>query len=52
LNGEIAMLGRTHGVATPLNARLQALGNRWARERRPPASLPVDDLRRLLRASA
>lgn len=52
LNGEIALLGRLHGVPTPRNARLQDLGNRWARERRPPASMSVDDLRQLLRASA
>jgi 2-dehydropantoate 2-reductase len=51
LNGEIALLGRLHGVPTPLNARLQDLANRWARERRPPASMSVDDLRRLLQAS-
>jgi 2-dehydropantoate 2-reductase len=48
LNGEIAMLGRFHSVPTPLNARLQALANRWARERRAPASMPVDDLRQIL----
>jgi 2-dehydropantoate 2-reductase len=49
LNGEVAMLGRIHGVATPLNARLQELGNRFARERRAPASLSVEELRRWLR---
>lgn len=52
LNGEIALLGRTHGVPTPLNARLQALAARFARERRPPASLSVDGLRALLREPA
>jgi 2-dehydropantoate 2-reductase len=52
LNGEIAMLGRRHGVPTPVNARLQDLANRAARERRPPASLSVDELRRLVRAPA
>jgi 2-dehydropantoate 2-reductase len=52
LNGEIALLGRWHGVPTPFNTRLQNLANRWARERRPPASMSVDDLRRLLRGSA
>jgi 2-dehydropantoate 2-reductase len=51
LNGEIALLGRLHGVPTPLNTRLQRLANRFARERRAPASLTVDDLRQLLRAS-
>jgi len=51
LNGEIALLGRAHGVPTPRNARLQDLANRYARERRPPASLSVDDLRRLFESS-
>ena len=51
LNGEIALLGRLHGIPTPLNARLQGLANRCARERRPPASLSIDELRSLLRVS-
>jgi 2-dehydropantoate 2-reductase len=49
LNGEIALLGRLHGVPTPLNARLQEIGNQYASERRPPGSLRIDDLDRLLR---
>jgi 2-dehydropantoate 2-reductase len=48
LNGEIALLGRLHGVATPRNAALQALAARLARERRPPASLSVIELRAAL----
>jgi 2-dehydropantoate 2-reductase len=48
LNGEIAMLGRIHGVPTPLNACLQELANRHARERRPAGSLGFEELRRLL----
>jgi 2-dehydropantoate 2-reductase len=44
LNGEIALLGRLHGVATPLNAALQSLAARLARERRPPASLAPAEL--------
>ena len=52
LNGEISLLGRLHGVPTPLNARLQDLASRWARERRQPAGMSVDDLRRLVRSSA
>jgi 2-dehydropantoate 2-reductase len=51
LNGEIVLLGRLHGVPTPLNALLQDLANRFARERRAPASLSVEDLQQLLRAS-
>jgi 2-dehydropantoate 2-reductase len=49
LNGEIALLGRLHGVPTPVNALLQNLATRFARERRPPGSLSVDDLRTRLR---
>ncbi len=48
LNGEIALLGRMHGVPTPINARLQALAGRFARERRLPADLAVDSLRSML----
>ena len=47
LNGEIALLGRLHGVPTPLNDLLQRLANRFARERREPGSLPVTELTRL-----
>ncbi|MFF4252461.1 ketopantoate reductase family protein [Streptomyces sp. NPDC001663] len=47
LNGEIALLGRLHGVPTPLNALLQHLANTFARERRAPGSMPVEDLVRL-----
>lgn len=50
LNGEIALLGRLHGVPTPLNARLQDLANRCARDRRQPASLSVEDVREQLRS--
>jgi len=38
LNGEIALLGREHGVATPVNELLQRLANQAARDRRPPGS--------------
>jgi 2-dehydropantoate 2-reductase len=47
LNGEIALLGRLHGVPTPLNELLQRLANEFARERRAPGSLPVGELIRL-----
>ncbi|MFF4661072.1 ketopantoate reductase family protein [Streptomyces sp. NPDC001381] len=47
LNGEIALLGRLHGVPTPLNELLQRLANDFARERRAPGSLPVEELARL-----
>ena len=39
LNGEIALLGREHGVPTPVNAVLQRLANQAARERRAPGSM-------------
>jgi 2-dehydropantoate 2-reductase len=44
LNGEITLLGRLHGVATPVNDALQRIGNRLARESRPPGSMPIGDL--------
>ncbi|MET8228784.1 ketopantoate reductase family protein [Streptomyces sp. NPDC004082] len=47
LNGEIALLGRLHGVPTPLNDLLQRLANTFARERREPGSMPVPELVRL-----
>ncbi|WP_133914548.1 ketopantoate reductase family protein [Streptomyces sp. NBC_00582] len=47
LNGEIALLGRLHGVPTPLNDLLQRLANAFAREGRAPGTLPVDELIRL-----
>lgn len=47
LNGEIALLGRLHGVPTPLNDLLQRLANTFARERRPAGSMPVTELVRL-----
>jgi 2-dehydropantoate 2-reductase len=44
LNGEIALLGRLHGVPTPLNELLQRLANTFARERRAAGSLTVAEL--------
>lgn len=44
LNGEIALLGRLHGVPTPLNELLQHLANTFARERHAPGSMPVAEL--------
>jgi 2-dehydropantoate 2-reductase len=52
LNGEITFLGRFHSIPTPLNAGLQNLASRWARERRRPASMSVDELRQFLQSSA
>jgi 2-dehydropantoate 2-reductase len=39
LNGEIVMLGRMHGVATPVNALLQQRARAAAEARTPPGSL-------------
>ncbi|WP_035840337.1 ketopantoate reductase family protein [Kitasatospora azatica] len=47
LNGEIALLGRVHGVPTPLNDLLQRLVVRFAYERRAPGSMTADQLRAL-----
>jgi 2-dehydropantoate 2-reductase len=39
LNGEIALLGRLHGIPTPVNDALAALAARTARERGAPGSV-------------
>ncbi|WP_037671632.1 ketopantoate reductase family protein [Streptomyces griseus] len=44
LNGEIVLLGRLHGVPTPLNELLQQLANTFARERRAAGSMPLSEL--------
>ena len=44
LNGEIALLGRLHGVPTPANTTLQRLATSHARERRAPATLSIAEL--------
>ena len=41
LNGEIALLGRLHGVPVPLNAGLARLGHRLIAERLEPGSLDL-----------
>jgi 2-dehydropantoate 2-reductase len=48
LNGEIVLLGRLHGVPTPVNAMLQAVARRAALERRPPRSFTAADLEALV----
>ncbi|MFI9759995.1 ketopantoate reductase family protein [Streptomyces sp. NPDC051963] len=47
LNGEIVLLGRQHGIPTPLNELLQRLADTFARERRAPGSMPMGELVRL-----
>ena len=44
LNGEIALLGRLHGVPAPLNERLRQLADRHAAEGRPPGSVTPGEL--------
>jgi 2-dehydropantoate 2-reductase len=44
LNGEIALLGRLHGVAAPVNAALQRVGRRLVAEHVGPGEFPIDDL--------
>jgi 2-dehydropantoate 2-reductase len=44
LNGEIVLLGRTHGVPTPVNETLQKMANQAARERRAPGSMTPRDI--------
>ena len=44
LNGEVVLLGRRHGVATPVNLLLQRLANRAARDGLAPGSIDVAEL--------
>ncbi|GAA3732055.1 ketopantoate reductase family protein [Streptomyces tremellae] len=45
LNGEIVLLGRLHGVATPVNETLQRLADAFAAQGRAAGSLPAAELR-------
>jgi 2-dehydropantoate 2-reductase len=44
--GEIVLLGRLHGVPTPMNAALQRIGAALIREGRAAGSVPPDEVRR------
>ena len=44
LNGEIVLLGRLHGVPTPVNELLQAATHAAVAARTPPGSVPAADL--------
>ncbi|UGQ12892.1 NAD(P)-binding domain-containing protein [Yinghuangia sp. ASG 101] len=46
LNGEIARLGRLHGVPTPVNTAVQRLANEHARDRVAPGTLTDADILR------
>lgn len=50
LNGEIVLLGRLHGVPTPVNAVLQRVVNELARAHRPPHSYRLEDIEELVSA--
>ncbi len=50
LNGEIVLLGRLHGVPTPVNELLQVPADELARAGAPPGSLTPDELARRLPA--
>jgi 2-dehydropantoate 2-reductase len=49
LNGEIALLGRLHGVPAPANSRIQSLTARAAARGAPPGSMSGTDLLSVLR---
>ncbi|MFE4450361.1 ketopantoate reductase family protein [Streptomyces sp. NPDC056796] len=51
LNGEIVLLGRLHGVPTPVNEVLRHTANTFARERRAPGSMTVAELTALVDAA-
>jgi 2-dehydropantoate 2-reductase len=44
LTGEVVLLGRLHGVATPANALLQRLATELAAEGRPPGSVRASEV--------
>ena len=44
LNGEVVLLGRLHGVATPVNHYLQCAAVEAVRARRAPGTLPIAEL--------
>jgi 2-dehydropantoate 2-reductase len=48
LNGEVVLLGRLHGVPTPVNETLQQLANELARARALPGAMREADLARLV----
>src|SRR6056297_1257650 len=50
LNGEITLLGRLHGVPTPVNAALTRIGARMARDGVKPGAYALDELRAVVAA--
>lgn len=49
LNGEIVLLGRAHGVPTPVNLAVQRAMHRAVHAGTAPGGFPVDEFRALLR---
>ena len=47
INGEVALLGATHGVPTPYNRALNLLANRCARDAVPPGTVTPAELESL-----
>jgi 2-dehydropantoate 2-reductase len=43
LNGEIVLLGRAHGVPTPVNELLAHMANKMVRDRRPPGLVAPEE---------
>jgi 2-dehydropantoate 2-reductase len=50
LNGEIVLLGREHGIPTPVNELLQGLANQFAVARREPGTITPDEMAQLMAA--
>lgn len=50
LNGEVVLLGRLHGVPTPVNELLQRLVNQMARARSRPGTMTPEEVLSLLSA--
>lgn len=48
LNGEVVLLGRLHGIPTPVNEALQYLANRSAARRDEPGSVSLDEVAALV----
>ncbi|MEU9791600.1 2-dehydropantoate 2-reductase N-terminal domain-containing protein [Streptomyces sparsogenes] len=51
LNGEIVLLGRLHGVPTPVNEALRRTANECARERRAPGTITAARLTEIVNAA-
>ncbi|MET8159663.1 2-dehydropantoate 2-reductase N-terminal domain-containing protein [Sphaerisporangium sp. NPDC005289] len=52
LNGEIVLLGRLHGVPTPANETVRRVAGEFAREHRPPGSMTISALLKLVEEEA